>query len=243
MSEEKPRHVELPSPEEALRASRAAGAADLKGRIYTVPVYALDAAFWFFLEVTPIEFIRINRSVITLGSVAYHVELRPRGRNVIRIATIYMRAISSDVSRIDIIPHPDLEAQDEEEQKTLLGLVILQQRTFNIWRQREYNNAMEIARSMHEQEPPVEPDALARAIVAAGKFIQSHAPKTPGRTPDPDNEWARRELELGASRDEVLAGYMRRQNVDTSNTRAVNQARERFKKATAGYGSRQKGRK
>jgi hypothetical protein len=59
-------------------------------------------------------------------------------------------------------------------------------------------------------------------------------PRPRGAKPDPDNEWARKEIALGRDRQEVFQGYLQRQGIDPDNRKEVLQARERFKKALSG---------
>jgi hypothetical protein len=87
-------------------------------------------------------------------------------------------------------------------------------------------------RSFRELNPP-------RLESSYGSALQSLSQRggtqsTVGRPPTTDNEWARQEIQRGRDRKEVFAEYLQRQLVDTNNEKALQQARDRFRKALQG---------
>lgn len=203
---------------------------------------AVDAALWSFLEANDRTIIRPTRRALTLGSVEYQIELLPPPRvsRRLHIAAIQLQAFTPTITRLEIIERNDLLQLNVEDREIYVGSLILRIRVFLDGFDQQLQAIVDAADSLKRPAPNVDDAALVGLITSATQRVQSNVPRSPGAPPDPDNEWARREIELGRDRQEVFEEYLVRRNVTKEDSRAVSQARERFKKAVAGIG---KGRK
>jgi hypothetical protein len=200
------------------------------------------AAYEFFLERIHIVGLSFDRRVLTPGSTQYALLADP-GMRI--LGHIRIRKVASNISSISIAYGTAARSVPFDALEMVTGLLLLLMDTFVGWWQTDYNEAVNTA--LHTLRPPdrehgelyetmhidrrvpsiSNPEKIAQRIVAA----LPAPPRGRGKPPGADNEWARREIELKRDRAEVLRGYLKRQNVNLDDPRAVARAQERFKKA------------
>jgi hypothetical protein len=229
---------------EAAIARKVALDPDRTGFDYALPAVlaAVDAALWeFFAERFLIKGIAIERHTHTSGSVQY-VLMDANKRYT--LGSFHVRLITPEVTSIALRFGTIYSRLSTEQVDELKGTLLIVVSSFLRWFQGSVNAACAAAATLivaHEplkweivDEIPLdmaEPKTAMENFAVAIQSSVANQPRQRGKPADPDNEWARGEIRLGRDRSDVFTEYLRRQNVDQSDQRAVTQARNRFKKA------------
>jgi len=205
--------------------------------VLSVPFAAIDAALWTWLtdqiqkdKAAP----HFKRYRITNGSVRYTLQ-NERGGTATAFADINIRMVRDQQTYIAITLRPLIPSATEEQRGYLQGYVRFNLIAFVIWLWADQKHMAELlaheptpantAIAMDEEGNVSNPLLILPAAVAAVERPSA------GRPPGNDNEWARHEIARGRKREDVLAEYIQRQQIDPDDEEAMERARERFRKA------------
>lgn len=184
----------------------------------------LDAAFWnFFTEILPLPLLRFSRKAITFGSVVYEVIGEYENRKG-KIASIQLRAITHDVSRLEIDSRLDV-TQDASAQ--LLGAIRIMIGLCTMRLKDEQEEARKLHLRMNPQIREISIETLIQLIKEATPTSKRAGPPT-----DLDNDWARAQLAAGRDREEVYHEWLQRRKVQNMDDPVARRRwRETFRKA------------